>query len=189
MSEEINNSSQQAGAKGFVERRKNHLAGMSKGLDDFSRSFEASARRWELVVYPSLFAFIILAAYGFFLIYRLTSDVNSITDKMVLIATNMEKVSHNMAQMTGSIQLVATEVSQVRGTMEDMLLTVVDMNEHVGSLDNSAENLLISLDAINQSVHGMTVTLTHIRSDMSVMTYNMHNVAKPMKFMNNFVPW
>ena len=37
-------------------------------LERFARSFEISARRWELVVYPSLFAFIVLAAYGFFLI-------------------------------------------------------------------------------------------------------------------------
>ena len=31
-------------------------------MDQFTRSFEASARRWELVVYPSMIAFIILAA-------------------------------------------------------------------------------------------------------------------------------
>lgn len=43
---------------------------MTSCLDKFSRTFEASARRWELVVYPSLLAFIILAAYGFFLIIR-----------------------------------------------------------------------------------------------------------------------
>ena len=41
---------------------------MAACLDNFSRTFEASARRWELVVYPSLLAFIVLAAYGFFLI-------------------------------------------------------------------------------------------------------------------------
>ncbi len=31
-------------------------------VDRLSQAFETSARRWELIVYPSLFAFIILAA-------------------------------------------------------------------------------------------------------------------------------
>ncbi|MDT8281563.1 MAG: hypothetical protein RQ982_01985 [Gammaproteobacteria bacterium] len=34
-------------------------------LERFTRAFEYSARRWELIVYPSLFAFILLAGYGF----------------------------------------------------------------------------------------------------------------------------
>ena len=42
-------------------------------MDRLSEAFESSARRWELIVYPSLFAFIILAAYGFFLVYSLAS--------------------------------------------------------------------------------------------------------------------
>ena len=33
-------------------------------IDRLSQSFAASAKRWELIVYPSLFAFMILAAYG-----------------------------------------------------------------------------------------------------------------------------
>ena len=31
-------------------------------LERFARSFEASARRWELVVYPMMLAFTVLAA-------------------------------------------------------------------------------------------------------------------------------
>ena len=34
---------------------------MAQYMSQFARSFEASARRWELVVYPSMLAFIILA--------------------------------------------------------------------------------------------------------------------------------
>ena len=30
-------------------------------LDRLARAFESSARRWELIVYPALFAFIVLA--------------------------------------------------------------------------------------------------------------------------------
>ena len=44
-------------------------------LERLANTFDNSARRWEMVVYPSLFAFVLLAGYGFFLIYRLTHDI------------------------------------------------------------------------------------------------------------------
>ena len=45
-------------------------------IDRLSQTFETSAKRWELIVYPSLFAFIILAAYGFYLVFSLAKDVH-----------------------------------------------------------------------------------------------------------------
>jgi len=36
-------------------------------LERLANTFDSSARRWEMVVYPSLFAFVLLAGYGFFL--------------------------------------------------------------------------------------------------------------------------
>ncbi len=51
-------------------------------LSDFAKSFDKSARRWELIVYPSLFAFIILAMYGFFLIYSLTQDIRTMASSI-----------------------------------------------------------------------------------------------------------
>jgi len=45
-------------------------------LDRLSHAFETSAKRWELIVYPSMFAFIILASYGFYLVFSLAKDVH-----------------------------------------------------------------------------------------------------------------
>ena len=55
---------------------------MASCMDKFATTFEASARRWELVVYPSLLAFIVLAAYGFYLIYTLTGDISRLARSM-----------------------------------------------------------------------------------------------------------
>ena len=51
-------------------------------MDRFVRSFEKSARRWELIIYPAMLAFVILAAYGFFLIYTLSKDVHFLASSM-----------------------------------------------------------------------------------------------------------
>ena len=57
---------------GTLESKK----GAQYSMDRLSMAFETSARRWELIVYPSLFAFILLAAYGFYLIFSLAKDVH-----------------------------------------------------------------------------------------------------------------
>ena len=67
--------------------------GMVACLDKFSRTFEASARRWELVVYPSLLAFIVLAAYGFFLIYTLANDVGRMARSIETMVVSMDDVA------------------------------------------------------------------------------------------------
>lgn len=38
---------------------------VDSSFERLSKAFETSARRWELIVYPSLFGFILLAGYGF----------------------------------------------------------------------------------------------------------------------------
>jgi hypothetical protein len=50
----------------------------SDTMERFVGSFEKSARRWELVVYPAMLAFVVLAAYGFFLVYSLTKDMHTL---------------------------------------------------------------------------------------------------------------
>ena len=75
--------------------------------DRLAQVFESSARRWELIVYPSLFAFIILAAYGFYLIFNLAKDVHylaiSVDTNMTVLASNMQSVSDNMGQLSANV--------------------------------------------------------------------------------------
>lgn len=141
-------------------------------IDRLSEAFETSARRWELIVYPSLFAFIILAAYGFFLVYSLAKDVHylavSVDSNMTVLAGNMQSVSDNMGNMTSNIKVMSdhmAEINQKVGTLEPMLATI-------GSMDRSMESM-------TQSTYVM-------RNDISRMN---QNISRPMSFMNTFMPW
>ncbi len=149
--------------------------GMLACLDKFSRTFEASARRWELVVYPSLLAFIVLAAYGFFLIYTLTNDVGRLArsiETMVVsmddVAKDLRSVSGNVAQISSTMLLVANDVNTESETMKDMLVKMGDMNKSMGV---------------------MTVPIYDMRNDMSRMNHSMHQVAGPMKMMGGIFPF
>ena len=148
---------------------------MSRGMDKFARSFEASARRWELVVYPSLLAFIVLAAYGFFLIYTLTTDVSRLAhsiETMVVsmddVANDLHTVSGNVGQISSTMLLVANDVGDESETMKEMLVKMENMNKSMGT---------------------MTVPIYHMRNDMSHMNRNLHEVAAPLKTMGGMFPF
>jgi uncharacterized protein YoxC len=148
---------------------------MASCMDKFARSFEASAHRWELVVYPSLLAFIVLAAYGFYLIYTLTGDVNRLAHSMETMvvsvndmATDMSAVSGNVANISGNLNSIATDVN-------------------TGSSDMS--NLLVRMDNINRSVGVMTVPMYQIRHDMGRMSHNIHDATGPMQMMGGVFPF
>ena len=49
----------------------------SAAAERFFNSFEKSARRWEMIIYPGMILVVIFMAYGFYLIYNLTNDMRT----------------------------------------------------------------------------------------------------------------
>jgi methyl-accepting chemotaxis protein len=141
-------------------------------MDRLSQAFENSARRWELIVYPSLFAFIILAAYGFYLVFSLAKDVHylaiSVDSNMTVMASNMQSISDNMGQMSSNVRTMAVGVDSMArdvSVLEPMLTTMQGMDH--------------SMQALNYSTASM-------RDDMGIMN---RNIGRPMHFINSFMPW
>ena len=167
---EVNNKN--AGGGGGV---KNTSGGMEAGMEKFARTFEASARRWELVVYPSLLAFIVLAAYGFFLIYTLTTDVG--------------RLARSIETMVVSMDDVAEDLHTVSGDVRRMSSTMLVVSNDVASGTDAMKEMLVKMDTMNQSVGVMTVPIYHMRDDMTRMNHNLHEVAGPMKTMGGMFPF
>lgn len=145
-------------------------------IDRLSRAFETSARRWELIVYPTLFAFIILAAYGFYLVFSLAKDVHylaiSVDSNMTVLASNMQSMSDNMGQLTTNVRT--------------MTVTLESMSRDVSTL----EPMLTNLESMDRSIQNMTLTTYNMRNDMSMMNQNIgQGIARPMSFFNTFMPW
>jgi methyl-accepting chemotaxis protein len=137
---------------------------MAQYMSQFARSFEASARRWELVVYPSMLAFIILAAYGFFLIYKLTSDIDRITVQMEAISVSMVNINKNFSSTTNMTDDMDTQNTSMRAISE-------------------------SMERMNTSIDTMAFTVYEMRMDTATMGRNLHSTTGPMRFMNSFMPW
>lgn len=141
-------------------------------IERLAQTFENSARRWELIVYPSLFAFIILAAYGFYLVYSLTKDVHylavSVDTNMTILATNMDAVSRNLDAMKQSVEVMSVHMEQI--------------NQKVGAM----EPMLVNLQSMDKSMRSMTVSTYNMRTDLARMN---SSISRPMSFMNTFLPW
>ena len=139
-------------------------------IDRLSQTFETSAKRWELIVYPSLFAFIILAAYGFYLVFA--KDVHylaiSVDSNMTVLASNMQSISDNMGQMSANVRSMAVGVDSIARDVSTL------------------EPMLTSMETMDKAMQHMTLTTATMRNDMSIMN---RNISRPMSFFNSFMPW
>jgi uncharacterized protein YoxC len=154
-------------------------------MERFANAFEASARRWELIVYPALLAFVVLAAYGFFLIYTLSKDINT-------LARGMDpEMGKHLSHISESVIYLSENIRTMTRRVHDMSVSVDDMSGKMDSLEH-LEPMLInmrgmnsSMSNMNQSMHLMTLTGDAMRGEMG----RMGNSMRPLNFMNNFVPW
>ena len=149
--------------------------GSQYSMDRLSMAFETSARRWELIVYPSLFAFILLAAYGFYLIFSLAKDVHFLA---LSVDSNMNIMSSNLQTMTDS-------VGQLSANVRTMAVSVDSMAQDVRTL----EPMLTSMDSMDESMKHMTMSTYNMQHDMRSMNHNIYDVARPMSVWNSFMPW
>jgi len=112
---------------------------MGRSMETLSKAFTASARRWEMIVYPSLFAFILLAAYGFYLIFSLTQDAHQ-------MAKNMQQISKNMTVISESMILVSRNTNKQAAAMDKIVVNMNNMNASMNQMrhDMSVMNYSVS---------------------------------------------
>lgn len=133
-------------------------------MERLADTFESSAKRWELIVYPSMVAFIVLAVYGFYLIYTLSRDVHNLT---LTITTLTISVDRNMNELTNSIR-----------TMDH---TMVRMGNNIGNMD-------ANINSMTQNIASMTQNTNAMATSTYYMQRNIRDVARPMNVMSRFMP-
>jgi hypothetical protein len=130
-------------------------------MERLATTFESSARRWEMIVYPSLFAFIVLAIYGFFLVYNLTHDVASLARNVSVLTQSIDRMVINMDEITGNM-----------GEMNAKMSELTPIRSHI--------------EAMNESTRSMAMSADGMRYQMGAMNYN---IGRPMSQMSSFMPW
>lgn len=119
----------------------------------------AALKTVRMIVYAGMTSFVILAVYGFVLIYQLTRDVHLavaqtevMTQQMQAMARIMANMHESVAGMQGDIGAIKANFVTVNGAVAEMSASVARMAEAVTLMQHSASN-------IDQSVSPMMGTV------------------------------
>jgi len=149
----------------------------SSKMEEFVISFQQSTRRWEIVIYPAMFAFTLLASYGFFLIYSLTSDMAQMATSMdPKMAENMGIMAKNVELMSYNMTVLTQHVSEMNTTMHELsnkLDVMPELLEHMEQLDKSVAQMNTSVMMMTDNTHRMQV-------DMMYLSQNISHMMRPM---------
>ncbi|ACL72829.1 hypothetical protein Tgr7_1747 [Thioalkalivibrio sulfidiphilus HL-EbGr7] len=98
---------------------------------------EVMVQRLRLVVYSALLAFVVLASFGFYLIYNLTQDVRQLSRNMAVLTVsmdeNMRRVVSNMDHMTGYVGRIDQSTQTISLSMRGMQHDMGQMNHNVSA--------------------------------------------------------
>jgi hypothetical protein len=147
---------------------KSEAEGGDYHMERLATTFESSARRWEMIVYPSLFAFIVLASYGFYLVYSLTHDVASLARNVSVLTQSIDTMVTNMDSISGNMNAISGDMSEMNTKMDEL-----------GPIRHTME-------AMNESARSMAMSADGMRYQMGAMNYN---IGRPMSQMSSFMPW
>ncbi len=162
-----------------------------EAFERFSDVFEDAVRRWERIVYPAMFVMVLVMAYGFFLIFKLGSDMRIIALKIEPIAGHMEILSKNMGQLTGSIhdmnqgmKVIAKAMPEMNDKLSSMLVIsrqMTIMNERMGVMNAHMEGMNQQMFVMNSKMYQMTGNISEMN----------RSVSGPANFMRKWapVPW
>jgi uncharacterized protein YoxC len=157
-------------------------------LERLANTFDSSARRWEMVVYPSMFAFVLLAGYGFFLIYRLTHDIailsQSVTHMAVIVSDAMPRMTKDLNVMTGSID-------NMTGNIDGMTNEITSMSGQMNSLTPMSQNIQSmthNIGSMNRSVYGLQRDMHGMNRTVSSGPFGMMNDVMPFSSDTNVPP-
>ncbi|MEJ2310471.1 MAG: hypothetical protein P8Z78_14325 [Gammaproteobacteria bacterium] len=178
-----------------------------EALCSLVKTLQETNRRWQIIVFPAMFAFILLAGFGFYLIYNLVEDVdkmaNSVYLNMGFMADRMGQISQNLDALTGTVGDISVNLDDLTATVTTMnvtlgtingqmevlppMLTVVEsMGSNLTSMDAQLGSLTTNVQAMNSHMAVMTETTQHINANVGGLN---HSISRPMNFMNKRMPW
>lgn len=145
-------------------------------LHDFEVRQSIVTRTLQMIVYPAMVAFIVLSAYGFYLIQSLTTDVHRLT----------ETIAHMSDTVHSNMNNISNVMDKMSGHMGNLVLTTSEMNHSVMGMSDNTRQMSNDVTQMNASTQNMAVSTYNMQRDMWSMN---RNISKPLKIFNKFMPF
>jgi HAMP domain-containing protein len=104
----------------------------------------AAVHSLKFVVLGILAIAVVLAAYGFFLLYQLTRDSHRMVEHTAVMAEQMVAMERAMASMR-------TDIGAMRGNMGDMRDGIASLSRSVASIESSVGHMASTVGLIQHS--------------------------------------
>ncbi len=152
------------------------------------REVEAKGQRLQFIIYSALFSFIILAAYGYFLIYNLTHDVHNMSRHMNQITLTFQRMTSSVESNMGIISSSMQSMSQTVGTsLPSMTNQTKLLSKNTKEMSQTFVSLNTGIGKISTNLTLMTNATVNMQRDMWSMNKNVSDPLGTM--MGNMVPW
>lgn len=152
------------------------LTDVEQDLRQFESRQSNATTVLKFLVYPSLVAFVILAGYGFYLIQRLTSDVNRLAETIVQLSAS---VNSSMLSISSSMTLMS-------GQMGSIVNATNAISSNMHAMTNNTQQMSSDVTQMNASTQHMAAAAYNMQHDMWSMN---RSISKPMRLFNSFMPF
>ncbi|RTZ61887.1 MAG: hypothetical protein DSZ32_01155 [Gammaproteobacteria bacterium] len=167
----------------------------TKTMEEFLRTSQESSKFWEKIVYPAMFAFIVLALYGFFLIYSLTSDMRRVAmsfdpemgQHMIVMSNSVDALTKDISTMTAQVKQMNANIQNISTKMA-ALDNLSPMLGELQTMDSSLGDMNTSVTGLDRSVYGLDNSVRDMKWDTGSMRHDMRKMGKPLGFFNKFMP-
>lgn len=131
----------------------------NKNNEDKLKKLDIFEKRWKYAVFPAMIAFVMLSAFGFYLIWGMLQHMQSMSADINRMTTLMEK----------SVPAIGEDISDINQTM---------------SL--SMPNIDVNVASMSQSTQSISASTRHI--DRTTWQLN-RSISKPIDMINNMMPF
>ncbi len=147
-------------------------------------------KKWEKVLYPMMIAFIILAVYGFILIYQLANDVKRISDNMLVMTRAVVTMTNTLNVNMGKVD---AQMSAINLTMDRMRRTIDNINKDTAVISDvmpSLHNQFASMNATMTRLDERVATIQTAADTMARSLWELDaNISEPMNSLNSMMPF
>lgn len=162
-------------------------------IERMLRQMEHSSQRWEKMVFPAMIAFILLAGYGFFLVFSVTRDMSMIAqfmdkqlrENMVQISQKMETMSENVDGMRKSVAAISFQMEPLQD-LRPMLAEIQKLDDSLGRINGTMTSMDESVDGMNSSMTSLDSSMYYMGKDVDDMN---DSFSSPAKMAKRFMPW
>lgn len=152
-------------------------------IERLAIAFERSAKRWEMVAYPAMVLFTLIALFGFYKIYSVSENMRIMAEKLQpQMGVHMDKLTMSMESLTANIAQMSRNID----TMQQRIVAMSQDTKAIAHQMSVLKTMDQNIAQMNQSVNAMTAHTDMMRWNMATMN---RSISRPMNFMNNFMPW